>query len=144
LALADSVSGLAEPHDTLLRVNRNEDLRRLRELVRDHGVRRVLVGLPLRLDGTRGEMAEEATRFAKRLERQLGLAVEMVDERLTSWEAERILEEEWGRPVRHKPTHARGKRSGRSGERCYSVDAVAALLLLRDYLARSPRPEEGG
>jgi RNase H-fold protein (predicted Holliday junction resolvase) len=44
------------------RINRNEDMRRLRELLREHGVKRIVVGLPLRLDGTRGEMAEEATR----------------------------------------------------------------------------------
>jgi len=72
-------------------------MRRLRELVREQGVKQIVVGLPLRLDGTRGSMAEEAERFAQRVRKQIGVPVEMVDERLTSWEAERLLEEIQGR-----------------------------------------------
>jgi len=68
-------------------------MRRLRELVREHGVKQIVVGLPLRLDGTRGEIAEEVERFAQRVRKQIGVPVEMVDERLTSWEAERLMEE---------------------------------------------------
>src|ERR1035438_715923 len=89
IALADSVVGLAQPLCTLERVNRNEDMRRLRELAREHGVKQIVVGLPLRLDGSRGEMAHEAEGFAQRVRKQVGVPVEMVDERLTSWEAER-------------------------------------------------------
>ena len=55
---------MAQPLMTMERINRNEDMRRLRELVRGHDVKQIVVGLPLRLDGTRGEMAEEAERFA--------------------------------------------------------------------------------
>src|SRR5689334_18938151 len=70
LAIAEVETQLARPLLTLERLNRNEDMRRLRELAREHGVRRIVVGLPLRLDGTHGEMAEEATRFAARLRKQ--------------------------------------------------------------------------
>jgi putative Holliday junction resolvase len=92
LAIADSEARMAQPLSTMERVNRNEDMRRLRELVREQGVKQIVVGLPLRLDGTRGSMAEEAERFAQRVRKQIGVPVEMVDERLTSWEAERLLE----------------------------------------------------
>src|SRR5262249_6798961 len=85
LAIADANAKVAQPPNALERVNRNEDMRRLRELVREHGVKQILVGLRLRLDGTRGEMAEEAERFARRVQKQIGLPVELVDERLTSW-----------------------------------------------------------
>src|SRR5438105_9436813 len=88
---------MARPLSTMERINRNEDMRRLRELVREHGVKQIVVGLPLRLDGTRSEMAEETERFAQRVRKQIGVPVEMVDERLTSWEAERLLEEVQGR-----------------------------------------------
>jgi len=71
LAIAGLDAQLPRPLLTLERVNRNEDMRRLRELAREHSVRQIVVGLPLRLDGTRGEMAEEATRFAARLTKQL-------------------------------------------------------------------------
>ena len=129
LAIAGLDAQLPRPLLTLERVNRNEDMRRLRELAREHSVRQIVVGLPLRLDGTRGEMAEEATRFAARLSKQLGVPVDMIDERLTSWEAERLLEEQSGR-VLHDAKHSAGERgAGRA-----SVDAVAAAVILKEYL----------
>ena len=137
LALADSAARIAQPFDTMERVNRNEDMRRLRELSRGLGVRQIVVGLPLRLDGTGGEMADEATRFAQRVHKQIGVPVELVDERLSSWEAERILEEEMGRRIVHEETpHGRKKTKGASDGK-YTVDAVAAMVILREYLARS-------
>jgi putative Holliday junction resolvase len=129
LAIADPETQLPRPLLTLERVNRNEDMRRLRELAREYGVRQIVVGLPLRLDGTRGEMAEEATRFAARLRKQLGLRVDMLDERLTSWEAERLLEEQSGR-VLHDTRHR--KKEPKAGGT--SVDAVAAAVILKEYL----------
>ena len=52
LALAGSEARIAEPHATLERINRNEDMRRLREFARENKVKQIIVGLPLRLDGT--------------------------------------------------------------------------------------------
>ena len=83
MALADADARIAEPYDTMERINRNEDMRRLRELARDENVKQIVVGLPLRLDGTLGEMAEEVTGFAERVRKQVGVPVELVDERLT-------------------------------------------------------------
>jgi putative Holliday junction resolvase len=139
LAIADTVAGLPQPLGVLVRINRNEDMRRLREMVREHGVKRIVVGLPLRLDGTRGEMAEEAERFAQRVQKQIGVPVEMVDERLTSWEAERLLEEFAGRII-HAQTPLRTKREShkkkqkKKEEGKNSVDAIAAAVILREYL----------
>ena len=142
LALAGWDARIAEPHDTLERVNRNEDMRRLREFVRDQCVRHIVVGLPLRLDGSRGDMAEETTRFAERLRKQVGVSVELVDERLTSWEAERLLEEELGRRLTPRDgSHGRKKTTGAFDGK-YTVDAVAAMVILREYLARTPALKE--
>jgi RNase H-fold protein (predicted Holliday junction resolvase) len=82
-------------------------------------------------------MAEEATRFAQRVRKQIGVPVEMVDERLTSWEAERVLEEEMGRRITHAETPQGRKRQLREADGKYTVDAVAAMLILREYLART-------
>jgi putative holliday junction resolvase len=141
MALADFDARIAEPHDTLERVNRNEDMRRLREFVRDHEVRQIVVGLPLRLDGTPGEMAEEARRFAERVRKQTGVAVELVDERLTSWQAEQVLEQEFGRRIKHDDARHR-RRVASTSDGKYSVDAVAAMLILREYLAHGSPFEE--
>lgn len=136
LAIAAAGSVLAQPLATLERINRNEDMRRIREIVREHGVRQIVAGLPLRLDGTRGEMAEEAARFARRVHKELGLPVEMVDERLTSWEAERQLEEQQGRQFHGAAAHApsRAHRAGRPARP--GVDAMAAAIILKEYLER--------
>jgi putative Holliday junction resolvase len=142
IAIADVAARIAEPLTTLERINRNEDIRRLRELARDAGVKQIVVGLPLKLDGSHGEMAVEATGFAERVRKQLGLPVEMVDERLTSWEAERILEEELGRRITHQETPSGRKRMTRPEDGKYSVDAVAAMVILREYLSRESGPEE--
>jgi len=131
---------MAQPLSTLERINRNEDMRRLRELARENGVKQIVVGLPLRLDGTRGEMAEEAERFAERVRKQLGLPVEMVDERLTSWEAERLLEEVQGRFI-HDEKLAGGRKPKKTQAKM-SVDAVAAAVILKEYLNRQGQTAE--
>jgi putative Holliday junction resolvase len=134
LAMADAESRLAQPLSTLERINRNEDMRRLREIVREHGVKQIVVGLPLRLDGTHGEMAEEAERFAQRVRKEIGVPVEMVDERLTSWEAERLLEETQGRFI-HDEKNAPGRKPKKAQAKM-TVDAVAAAMILKEYLDR--------
>jgi len=120
LALSDEMRLTARPAETLVRTNRRDDVRRLRDVVRKNGVRQIVVGYPVRLDGSAGEMAEEAARFAKRIQKELGLPVEMVDERLSSWKAEETLAATEGT-----------RKKGETG-----FDAVAAAVILRDYLER--------
>ncbi len=128
MALSDQLGLISRPLATLVRTNRRNDLRRLRELARRHEVRRIVVGHPVHLDGTAGEMAAEAARFAMRIEKELRLPVELVDERLSSWEAEQIVAAD--RVVA-------AKRRGRARRRAArSVDDVAAAVILRDYLER--------
>ena len=142
IAMADFRARIAAPFATLARINRNEDMRRLRELARQEQVQQIVVGLPLRLDGTQGDMAEEATRFAERVRKQVGVPVDLVDERLSSWEAERILEEELGRRLMHQETHVGRKKTSRTADTKYTVDAVAAMVILREYLSRQPESKE--
>jgi putative Holliday junction resolvase len=120
LALSDEMRVTARPLAVLTRTNRRNDLRRLREICREHAVAKIVVGLPLHMTGAPGEMADEAARFAARLEKELAVATELVDERLTSWEAEHGLEE---------AKSARGKGA--------PVDDLAAAILLRDYLEKN-------
>jgi len=123
LALSDPLGMISRPLATWNRTNRRRDLARLRELVRHHAVRRIVVGLPLHMDGQPSEMSEEASRFAARLKKEFGLPVDLLDERLSSWEAER------------EAPHA--------GGRSPAIDALAAAVILREYLARqSGQPME--
>ena len=139
LAIASLSARLSKPLTTLERINRNEDMRRLRELVREHDVKQIVVGLPLLLDGTRGEMAEEAERFAQRARKQIDVPVEMQDERLTSWEAERLLEEEFGKKYRDE-----SEKKERTTNEKVTVDSVAATVILREFLAKQSELERAG
>lgn len=120
LALSDVAGMAAHPLAVLSRTNRRNDLRRLRELCRKHSVGRIIVGHPVGMRGESGEMADEASRFAARVERELGLPTELLDERLTSWEAEHSL-----------PEARSGRRKGAP------IDDLAAAILLREYLEKS-------
>jgi putative Holliday junction resolvase len=137
LALSDELGVTSRPFAIWTRVNRRRDLARLRELVRQQAVRRIVIGLPLHLDGTQSEMSEEAKGFAGRVEKALGIPVEMMDERLTSWEAEQTLGTN-----KSAASSRRGheQRSGR--KRQTSIDDVAAAVILRDYLSRTC-PQKG-
>lgn len=91
---------------------------RLTEIAKAQDARRIVVGLPLRLDGRRGPEAKAAQELADRLRDESGLPVELVDERLTTAAAERSLIE--GGVRREK--------------RRLSIDGVAATLLLQGHL----------
>lgn len=91
---------------------------RLLHEVRDRGVRRIVVGLPRRLDGSEGEAAAAARELAAEVERHTGVACELWDERFTSVQAERQLIASRVRRRRRRET----------------VDAAAATLLLQSWL----------
>jgi putative Holliday junction resolvase len=100
----------AEPADSLVS--------RLAEIAKSHEAQRIVVGLPLRLDGTHGPEAAAARRLAHGLRQASRLPVELVDERLTTVAAERSL-------------IAGGVRREK---RRLSVDRVAATMLLQGHL----------
>jgi putative Holliday junction resolvase len=134
LAISDPARVTARPLATLERKNRRDDMRRLRGVVRENGVRRILVGHPVHLDGSASEMAAEAERFARRVEKELRLPVELVDERLSSWEAGEVLASQGkSRSSRTQKTAPAGARRKKVQ---HTLDAVAAAVILRDYLER--------
>jgi len=146
LAISDALGIIACPLKTLTRANRRKDVQQLRQVVREHSVRCIIVGHPLHLNGTPSEMGAEASRFAARLEKQLGLPVELVDERLSSWEAGQLPAAR--KSSTHKKSAASGCRRRRNvGRKHASVDHLAAAIILRDYLEHrratssiAPRP----
>lgn len=78
----------------------------------------------MHLEGTSSTMAAEASRFAELVRAEVGKPVQLVDERLSSWEAEQALGEN-------------GLVKSRSRERMrHKLDEVAAAVILRDYLQR--------
>jgi putative Holliday junction resolvase len=125
LAVSDELQLTAQPLCILTRTNRRELFSTLREICRRHAVARILVGHPVHMSGDSSPMAEEAARFAARLRKETHLEVELIDERLTSWEAKQTSGE-FGGP-------ARRRRS--------PIDDVAAAIMLREYLNSRSAPD---
>ena len=119
-ALSDPTGTLATPIDPIERPATRRGFARLTDLVRDRGVERVVVGLPLGLSGADTAQTREARAFADRLAAAVAVPVEMYDERFTTAIA------------------------ARSGDTRTSEDSRAAAVLLEDWLARHRSSSEGG
>jgi putative Holliday junction resolvase len=118
VAVSDETGTLASGLATLRSLGPRKDAQQVAALVREHEVAEVVVGLPLRLDGSQGPQAEKVLGFVERLRRVLRVPVATRDERLTSVAAgERLTEA----GVRGRARHAR-------------LDQAAACLLLQELL----------
>ena len=120
VALSDELGVAAHPLCTLTRKNRKVDLIAISDLVSIHKVERVVIGLPISLDGSIGAQAEKIQRFAQRLENVIDIPIEFQDERFTTAEAEEILHE------LNKDAKAQKEL----------IDEVSAVIILDDYLNR--------
>ncbi len=121
LALSDEDGILASPLPVFARGrSEDRDIVALKALIRSRAASTVVVGHPLHMDGSHGEMAREAEAFADRIRREAGVPVELFDERLTSREADRVMIE------------ANLPRRRRKGLR----DSLSAVLILQGYLDR--------
>ncbi len=118
LALADDVLRTARPLRVVARRTEAADLAAIAAAAREYEVDRVVLGLPLNMDGTEGPSARLARAFAPKLEAALALPVELFDERLSTFEAETRL--------RDQGFSAKDRRS--------RVDAEAAAVILQGWL----------
>jgi putative Holliday junction resolvase len=116
-ALSISITRLAALH----RTNWKQLLRDVDDLVRRFDAQTVVIGLPLRLNGSVGDSAAEAQRLAQKFAQSLRIPVYLQDERLSSAEAEQNLRQD-GHP---------------QDQIARLVDSEAAALILRDFLEGS-------
>lgn len=122
VALSDPTRTLASPLTVLHEKDKGAQINRVVDLAREHGVGRILVGVPVHMDGTNSDMSVMAEKYAAKLERVSGLPVERVDERLTSAAAEELLLDNM--------RQGRTRRRALKGE----IDKVAATLMLQEWL----------
>jgi len=118
IAVSDPLGWIAGPLPVLERASWKKDLARVRALLEEHQIARVIVGLPMRMDGTQGERAERTLEFVARLQATTKVPVETWDERLSTREAERRLLEADVRRERRREV----------------IDGMAASLILQGYL----------
>jgi putative Holliday junction resolvase len=126
LAVSDPAGSIAFPAGFIASRGRKLDLEALGEVIEERGILRVVIGLPVHLNGRPSPGSKAAQSFAEALEASSGLPVELLDERWTSQAAELSLDE---------------SKLGRKRRR-EAVDSVAATLLLRTYLERGPSAAE--
>jgi putative Holliday junction resolvase len=133
LALSDEDAVIASPHSTVEVQGLERALREVAALAAKLGVERVVIGLPLRLDGSEGEASRRVRLLADRLGVLTQLPIVLWDERLTTRAADRALSE----------------AGVRGSKRRQVVDRVAAALILQSYLdaqsgdAQSDRQRHG-
>jgi putative Holliday junction resolvase len=127
LAMSDPSETIAQALATVPAEPEESLARRLAEIARSHEAARLIVGLPLRLDGSSGPEAASARKLADAIRRESGLPVELVDERLTTAAAERAL-------------IAGGVKRE---QRRQGIDRVAATMLLQGHLDHRRRQKSG-
>jgi putative Holliday junction resolvase len=124
VAVSDGLGWTAQGIEVIRRSSKQEDLKRIKELVSQYEVGQLVVGLPKNMNGTIGPRGEICQAFAQWIHEQLQLPVELWDERLTTVAADRTLIE---------ANMSRKKRK-------LVVDKIAASFILQGYMdAQSKR-----
>ena len=116
VAVGQDISHSVTPLTTLSSQNDKPDWNAISKLIAEWQPDRLVVGLPLHLDGSTQPLTEKAQRFGNQLKGRYNLPVEMVDERLTSHEAEAELAAQGGKVAKA------------------DIDALAAALILQSWL----------
>lgn len=122
LAVTDELGITAQPLKTIARRGPQKDITALREITEEYGIDRIVLGLPLNMDGTEGPRAQATRLFGTSLESSIKVAVIYWDERLTTVAAQRVLLE---------ADVSRQKRRT-------VIDTVAATLILEGWLSAQP------
>lgn len=124
VAISDSLLITAQGVEIIRRKEENklrQTLARIEELIVENDVEKIVLGLPINMNGTEGARVELTMEFKEKLERRTGLPVIMWDERLTTVAADEIMMEAGIR---------------RENRKDY-VDMIAATLILQSYLDNS-------
>jgi len=118
IAVSDPLGLTAQGLPTLQRRNRRYDQSELRRVVREYEVSEIVIGNPLRMSGQTGAQAEKMAVFAEQIQQELSLPVHLWDERLSTAEGHRLLDETGIRDARRKEV----------------IDKMAAVLILQSFL----------
>ena len=120
LAMSDSMGIVANGLEVHKVKSMNESADYIAEIAKKNNVQVLVLGLPLNMDGTSGPWCEKTKEFASLLQEKTGLKIELVDERLTTVESEKVLIEA-------------GKNRDKRKE---LIDMISATIILQNYLNR--------
>lgn len=121
VAMTDALGMTVQPYKTIQRDRASklrQTLSEIAEIVEQYQIKKIVMGLPLNMDDTEGDRAAKTRDFAEKLKLRVAVPIEFTDERLTTMEAEEILDQS-GIP---------------RSEQKKVIDQVAAQLILEQYL----------
>lgn len=118
IALSDEAGIISMPLCVIRVQNKRQVLSEIQRICREKNVEKIVVGMPLNMDGTKGASAETVSLFVKQLQERISVPVEFWDERLSSKAAERVLIDS---------DVSRSKRKE-------VIDKLAAQVVLQSYL----------
>jgi putative holliday junction resolvase len=121
VAMTDPLAISVQGHPTLVVSGFEDTVSQILAFLSGHDVSTIVFGLPLNMDGTRGEMADEVERLGRELAQRSGIPVSYWDERLSSQQAKQIL-------------NTGGTKRRDRGE----IDQLAAAVMLESYLKANP------
>jgi len=128
IAISDPTATIAQPLTVLTRrAGKRPPVQAVADIVAEHDVAHIVVGLPLTLAGDESEWTAEVREFGRKVAERTGVGVSFADERMTSVAAERAV-------------RALGLRK-REREQKQRIDAGAAVIILQSYLDRSKSSE---
>ena len=122
IAIGQRITGTASPLTTLTNKNQHPDWEAIGRLIKEWQPEALVVGMPYHLDGSETTLSDRIRRFCRQLEGRFRLPVHLIDERLSSTEAERYL--------KHQRQQGRRKRIDK-----HEIDQLAAAIQLESWLA---------
>jgi len=122
VSLSDPLGIMATPLTIITRTEEEEDIDAIVDIIHQNEVGRIVVGLPISMDGTLGKQAEKVKAFAAELGKKIDIPVEFKDERLSTVVAKNLVQE------------------ARKTDRKTRYDAAAAALILQSYLDANAGP----
>ncbi|MEE9169367.1 MAG: Holliday junction resolvase RuvX [bacterium] len=123
VAMSDALGIVAQPIETISYENSDVLWTKLDKIRNAFSIERIVVGMPLNMDGSEGSSAEAARSFGSRLNKRYSVPVDFWDERLSSQVAEKTIRSIGKEPSRRKE----------------QVDKIAAVWILQGYLDRLNR-----
>ncbi len=126
LALSDPTLTIAQPLRTLRYNNSGELIKKLKEVIDEFGVDKVVFGLPLTLKGTDSAKTTEVREFVKKLQDRISIPIVLSDERMTTVQAQLTLQQLGKKPSKHRDI----------------IDQIAAQFILQTFLESEKQQDQ--
>jgi len=131
IAIAQELTGTANPLTTVHAVKHKPDWDSISKIINEWQPDLLIVGLPLHMDGTEQPMTQAARRFSNQLNGRYHIPIELMDERLSSNEAESIISEQSGSSSVSRGSLFRDSMFPDKAQ----IDMISAQLILQSWMA---------